>query len=212
MLYGSHIGKTEKTLDLYLWNRTKGKLETWHIASTPPGEWMWFLSPAAWRKGDIVVVRLSVRPAGWASTFIAVSAITHKLFAISIWNLGHTWTTWKGRTLLILGVAGSKMADWGGHLEKNVFCNEWKTAYLISVIFGYYVPHPWGTFSRWWPNGVLFPIHLPHYLEYVWPFSFNGGRFPISDGIFTDVVINGNVHGCLMCLLHVIYVQAPHQP
>jgi len=46
-----------------------------------------FLSPAAWRKGDIVVTRVirpSVRPAGWASTFIAVSAITHKLFAISI--------------------------------------------------------------------------------------------------------------------------------
>ena len=50
-----------------------------------------FLSPAAWRKGDIVITRVvrpavrpSVRPAGWASTFIAVSAITHKLFAISI--------------------------------------------------------------------------------------------------------------------------------
>ena len=33
----------------------------------------------------------SVHPAGWASTFIAVSAITHKLFAISIWNLGHMY-------------------------------------------------------------------------------------------------------------------------
>ena len=88
----------------------------------------------------------SVRPSVRASTFIAVSAITHKLFAISIWNLSHTCTTWKGRTLLILGVARSKMADWGGHLEKNVFCNKWKTAYLISIIFGYYVPHPWITF------------------------------------------------------------------
>ena len=51
-----------------------------------PGQ-LWFLSPAAWRKGDIVVTRVvrpSVHPAGWASTFIAVSAITHKLFAISI--------------------------------------------------------------------------------------------------------------------------------
>ena len=112
---------------------------------------LWFLSPAAWRKGDIVVtqvVRLSARPSVRASTFIAVSAITHKLFAISIWNLGHTCTTWKGRTLLILDVAGSKMADWGGHLGKNVFCNKWKTAYLISIIFGYYIPHTWRTFSN----------------------------------------------------------------
>ena len=36
---------------------------------------------------------------------------------------------------MILGVARSKMADRGGHLEKNVFCNKWKTAYLISIIF-----------------------------------------------------------------------------
>ena len=107
-----------------------------------------FLSPATWRKGDIVVTRV-VRPSGWASTFIAVSVITHKLFAISIWNLGRTCTNWKGRTQLILGAAGSKMADWGGHLEKKVFCNKWKTAYLISIIFlGCYVPHPWGNFSN----------------------------------------------------------------
>ena len=43
---------------------------------------------------------------------------------------------------MILGVAGSKMADWGGHLEKNVFCNKWKTAYLISIIFQWWgIPH-----------------------------------------------------------------------
>jgi len=142
----------------------------------------------------------AVRPSVRASTFIAVSAITHKLFAISIWNLGHPCTTWKGRTLLILGVAGSKIADWGGHLEKNVFCNKWKTAYLISIIFGYYVPDPWGTFSRWWPNGVLFPIHLPHYLKYVWPFSFNGGGFPISDGKFVFGVLRwlGYLHHVML--------------
>ena len=28
---------------LYLWNRTKEKMETWHIASTPHGEWVWFV-------------------------------------------------------------------------------------------------------------------------------------------------------------------------
>ena len=100
------------------------------FCSIPLMELIHLLSPAGLgaQKGDYVVAP-SVRPSVRASTFIAVSAITHKLFAISIWNLSHTCTTWKGRTLLIVGVAGSKMADWGGHLEKKVFCNKWKTAY-----------------------------------------------------------------------------------
>jgi len=45
--------KNGKTLDLYIWNRTKENFETWHIASTPDVEWVLFLMmsqvPSLWR-------------------------------------------------------------------------------------------------------------------------------------------------------------------
>ena len=55
---GSHIGKTEKTLNLYLWNCTKEKIETWHIASTPHGEWVWFLWHHRCPHYDVIIVHM----------------------------------------------------------------------------------------------------------------------------------------------------------
>ena len=48
----------------------------------------------------------------------------------------------KRKNPIDFGRGGSKMADWVAILKKNVFCNKWKTAYLISIIFGYYIPTP----------------------------------------------------------------------